>query len=138
MLETGDPIDAITRALLKTTRIIHVSCSFFKLVWKLHNLLASRKKDQRKYRRTRHDADKLILKKDSAVVHRYCVRLRRAQWATFCMYLVGRLRRRDAGMQGNTCANRHSEPAGIISKPRTHPPKDRQRNRITFYFSFRD
>lgn len=59
LLETGDPIAAITRALQRATKTIRVPCSFPQPDWQLHNLLAGRKKAQRKYRCTRHNSDKL-------------------------------------------------------------------------------
>lgn len=58
-------------------------CSLSKPDWKLDNPLASRKMAQRRYRRRRHYANKLILKKEIAVVHPYCVHLRSTQWAAF-------------------------------------------------------
>lgn len=48
------------------------------------NMNQDPRKAQPRHWRMQHNADKLILKKASAVVHQYCVRLQRTQRAAFC------------------------------------------------------
>lgn len=54
----------------------------------MHNLVAVRKRAQRRYRRSRTNEDKHTLKKTCTMLYCYCRRHRRSQWAFFCRSLL--------------------------------------------------
>lgn len=90
LASTGDPVDAIAKYLELATKTVRVPAGMPDPDLPMHNLLAARKRAQRRYRRSRTNEDKYALKKACTKLYRYCRRLRRSQWASFCRSLNSR------------------------------------------------
>lgn len=81
--KTKDPLEAIVRSLTQAVTLRRVPLHYPEPDWRLHQLLALKKRAHRKSRRTRKEEYKHELKKACAKTRKYCVRLG-YRWISFC------------------------------------------------------